>query len=79
MCVLASLCVVVWCFRSVVAFYEESIKIKAQRILLQPIQFTADISNSLSSHITSVPSTCVEANLGNVEVRECSCYSYVPH
>ena len=59
-------------FRSIVAFYEESIKIKVQRILLQPIQFTADISNSLSSNVTSVPSTCIEANLGNVKVRNIS-------
>ena len=64
------LCIVVWCFRSIVGFYEESIRIKAQRTLLKPIQFTVDISNSLSSNVTSVPSTCIEANLGNVEVKE---------
>ena len=78
MCVSLStlLHIVMWCFRSIVAFYEESIKIKAQRTLLQPIQFTADISNSLSSNVTSVPSTCIKANLGNVKVRNILCSYY---
>jgi len=57
--------------RSVLSFYEESINIKAQRTLLQPIQFMANLSNSLSSDVTSVPDWSIEANLGNVKVRSC--------
>ena len=65
-------CIVMRFYRSIVAFYDESIKIKVQRTLLQPIQFAADISNSLSSNVTSVPSTSIEANLGHVKVRNTS-------
>ena len=67
MCVYLLLCMM-HCCRSVVSFYEESIKIKAQRTLLQPIQFSVSLSNSLSPRVTSVPSTCIEAKLGKVEV-----------